>query len=95
MPIGGAELVAAAVVVERQLQLLLLAGDTEEVVGRLLLALADDVHLAAELEPERLVKRPAPLGIGDSVHGVEIARHRRESYAELSRNRCARARRAD
>ena len=51
-----AELVGAAVVVERQLELLLLAGHAEEVVRRLELAVADDRQLAPELEPERLVE---------------------------------------
>jgi hypothetical protein len=52
-----AEVVGAAVVVERQLELLVLAGDAEEVVRRLRLAAADDVELATELEAERFVER--------------------------------------
>src|SRR5205814_538046 len=75
MAVAGAELVRATVVVVGQLELLLLSGNAEEVVRRLLLTVPDDVHVATELEPERLVERPALLGIGDSVHRVQIARH--------------------
>src|SRR5262249_32850992 len=73
--VAGAEVVRAAVVVQGQLELLLLAGHAEEVVRRLALAAADDVHVAAELEPQRLVERPAALGIGDAVHGVQVFGH--------------------
>ena len=61
--------------VEGELELLLLAGDAEEVVRRFLLAVPDDVHVAAELEPERLVERTASVRVGDAVHGVQIAGH--------------------
>ena len=60
--VTGAEVVRAAVVVERQLELRILAGDAEEVVRRLLLAAADDVELATELEPERLIESPTLPG---------------------------------
>src|SRR5262249_27785680 len=69
------EVVRASVVVERQLELFLLPGHREEVVRRLSLPVTDDVHVTAELEAERLVEGAAPIGIGDAVHGVEIARH--------------------
>src|SRR5687768_8355791 len=45
-----AQLVGAAVVVERQLELLLLAGQAKEVVRRLELAVPDDRQLAPEVE---------------------------------------------
>jgi hypothetical protein len=73
--VAGTEVVRPAVVVEGQLELLVLAGHAEEVVRRLLLAVAHDVHVAAKLEPERLVEGPALLRIGDPVHRVEVARH--------------------
>src|SRR5439155_25779713 len=72
--IPRADVVRAAVVVERELELLSLAGGAEEVVRRFLFAVADDVHVAAELQAERLVERAALLGIGDPIHGVQIAR---------------------
>src|SRR5204863_8260166 len=56
VPVARAEVVRTAVVVERQLELLVLAGNAEEVVRGLRLAVADDVHVATELEPERLVE---------------------------------------
>src|SRR5579864_8240605 len=46
VPVGAAQLVRAAVVIERQLELLLLAGVAEEVVRRLELAVADDRELS-------------------------------------------------
>src|SRR5947208_1245297 len=63
--VTGSEVVRPAVVVEGELELLLLAGKAEEVVRRLLLAASDDVEVAAELEAERLVERPAALRVGD------------------------------
>ena len=57
--VAGPEVVRSAVVVQRQLELLVLAGEAEEVVRRLPLAVPDDVHVAAELEAERLVERAA------------------------------------
>jgi len=60
MTVARAELVRPPVAVERQLELLIMPGNAEEIVRRLPLAVADDVHLATELEPERLVERPAP-----------------------------------
>ena len=70
MPIGRAHLVRAAVVVEGELELLVLTGDAEEVVGCLQLAVPDDRQLAAKLQPQRLVERAALLGVGDAVHRV-------------------------
>src|SRR5262245_41884479 len=52
VPVPGAQLVRAAVVV---------------VVGRLELAVSDDVRVAREAKAERLVEATAPLGIGDST----------------------------
>src|SRR3954447_23106039 len=71
VPVAAAEVVGAAVVVEGQLEHGLLVGDGEEVVRRLLLAAADDVHLAIEREPERLVERAALLRIRDPDHRVQ------------------------
>src|SRR5204863_10048854 len=76
--VTGAEVVRTAIVVEGELELLLLAGDAEEVVRRLELAVAHDRKLTAELESERLVKGPTLLWIGDPVHGVQVARHGRD-----------------
>src|SRR5205814_8731812 len=56
VPVCVAEVVRAPVVVEGELELLVLAGHAEEVVRRLLLAVPDDVHVATELHPERLVE---------------------------------------
>src|SRR6266540_2380104 len=75
MAVAGAELVCAAVVVERQLELLLLARKAEEVVRRLELAVAHDRQLAPELHSESLVEGAAPLRIGDADHRVQVARH--------------------
>src|SRR2546421_2573791 len=75
MSVPCAEVVRATVVVERQLELLVLTGDAEKIVRGLLLAVPDDVHLAPELEPERLVEGAALPGVGDPHHGVQIARH--------------------
>jgi hypothetical protein len=61
----------AAVVVERELELLVLAGDAEEVVRRLPLAVPDDVHVAPELQAERFVEGPSPPRIGDPEHRVQ------------------------
>src|SRR5438876_3774489 len=60
--------------VQRQLELLLLAGKAEEVERRLRLPVADDRRGAAELEAERLVEGAARVRIGDANHCVEIAR---------------------
>src|SRR5579864_469293 len=54
--VAGADVVRPPVVVERQLELRVFARSAEEVVRRLLLAVSDDVELAAELEAERLVE---------------------------------------
>ena len=75
VPVAAAEVVAAAVVVERQLEHRLLVADREEVVRRLELAVADDVEVAREGEAERLVERAALLGIGNPAHRVQEARH--------------------
>src|SRR3954452_10841210 len=73
--VAATEVVRAPGAVEGQLELFLLAGHREEVVRRLLLPVADDVHVTAELEDERLVEGAASFRVGDAVHGVEIARH--------------------
>src|ERR1700757_3479504 len=44
VPVAGAEVVGAAVVVEGQLEHRVVVADAEEVVRRLELAVADDVH---------------------------------------------------
>src|SRR5258706_4246137 len=85
VPVPRAHLVRPPVVIEGELELLLLVGHPEEVVRRLLLAAADDVHVATELEPERLVEGAALLRIGDPVHGVQIAGHAPESCSRSSR----------
>src|SRR2546421_926189 len=63
--VPSAELVCASIVVERQLELLVLAGKAEEVVGRLELAVSHDVQVAPELHAERLVERSASFRIRD------------------------------
>jgi len=75
VPIAGAHLVRASVVVVRQLEHVLLVADREEVVRRLQLAVADDVHLAREPEPERLIEHPTLRRVGDPDHRVQEARH--------------------
>ncbi len=70
--ITGTEVVGAAVVVERELELFCLAGEPEKVVRRLNLAVADDVHVATKLQPECLVEGAAAGWIGDAVHRVEV-----------------------
>src|SRR6478736_771799 len=50
VPVGGAQLVRAAVVVVRQLEDAVRLADREEVVRCLELPLADDVHVALEAE---------------------------------------------
>ena len=55
----------------RQLEHRVLTADPEEVVGRLELAVADDVHVALEAEAERLVEGAALLRIRDPNHRVE------------------------
>jgi hypothetical protein len=47
----------------------------EEVVGRLLLAVPDDVQLALEPEPEPLLEGAASLRVGNAVRRVEVAGH--------------------
>ena len=71
MAVTRAQLVGAAVVVVRQLQNVLLAADRVEVVRRLELAVANNVHLAAERKPECLVEATALLGIRDTHHRVK------------------------
>src|SRR5262249_27279344 len=71
------DVVAPAVVVQRQFELDILAGRCEEVVRRLQLTIPDDRELAFELEPQRLVEAPARLEVGDPVHRVEESRHAR------------------
>ena len=61
--VGAAELVAAAVVVDGDLELCVVAGQGEEVVGRLVVTIANDRQLAAEREAERLEEWAAPLGV--------------------------------
>ena len=56
MPVRRPLLVGAAVVVERELELLVLAGQPVEVVRRLELSVADDRQVAPMVEPERLVE---------------------------------------
>src|SRR6185312_4549788 len=73
--VAGAHLVRAAVVVERQLEHVGLAGQAVEVVGRLELAVADDRRLLALLEAKRLVELAALLGVGDANHGVQVCGH--------------------
>ena len=75
--VRGAELVGPTVVVVGELEDVLLIADREEVVRRLELAVTDDVHVAAEGEPERLVERAALLRIGDTDHRVQEVGHRR------------------
>ena len=75
MAVARADVVRPPVVVEGQLELRVLARGAEEVVRRLLLAVADDVELAPELEAEGFVKGPAPGRVGDADHRVEIAGH--------------------
>ena len=65
VPVAGAEVVRAAVVVEGQLEHVACRRDAEEVVRRLELAVADDVHVALEPEAERLVERAARVRIRD------------------------------
>ena len=62
-PYAGAELVRPAVGVQGQLELLVLPGHAVEVVRRLVVAVADDRRLLAELEAERLVELAAPVGV--------------------------------
>src|SRR5581483_11488775 len=78
VPVAGADVVCAAVVVEGQLELLVLAGEAEEVVRRLELAVADDRELAAELHPQRLVEGTTPLDVGDPDHRVQVPGHGRD-----------------
>src|SRR5205823_2648418 len=75
--VAGAEVVRAAVVVEGQLQDRSVIAEREEVVRRLELAVADDVHVALEAEAERLVERAALLGVGDPHHRVQELGHGR------------------
>src|SRR5947207_3421668 len=93
-PYPRAELVRAAVVVGRQLEHRLLVAHREEVVRRLELTVADDVELARESKPERLVEGAAPLRVGDPDHRVQEAgpRGHRKRGDLLGRNErdCAR-----
>ena len=76
--------------VVRQLEHVLLITDREEVVGRLELAVPDDVHVAREAKAERLVEAAAPLGVGDANHGVEKVGHGvilRSAHPEPERGR--------
>ena len=75
VPVRGAEVVRATVVVVRQLEDVLVVSEREEVVRRLELAVSDDVHVAGEAEAECLVEAAAPLGIGDANHGVQEIGH--------------------
>ena len=52
-----------------------MVADREEVVRRLELPFADDVHLVRELETERLVERAALRRVGDANHGVQEVSH--------------------
>src|SRR5262249_30534782 len=75
--VPGAELVRPPVVVQRQLELLLLAGGAEEVVRGLELALPDDRQLPPVFETERLGEPAARLEVGDPIHGVKEPGHHR------------------
>src|SRR5438034_5234125 len=70
VPVRVAHVVHAFVVIEGELQNALAVAHGVEVVGRLELAVADDVQVPAELETERLVEAPALLGVGDAIHRV-------------------------
>ena len=76
VPVPGAEVVRATIVVERQLEDVLGVSEREEVVRRLALAVSDDVHVAGEAKAERLVEAAAPLGVRDPNHRVEEGGHR-------------------
>lgn len=56
MPVPGPQLVRAPIMIEGQLELLVLAGNAEEIVGRLQLTIADNRELTPKLQAERLVK---------------------------------------
>ena len=75
VPVRGAQLVGAAVVVVGQLEDVLVVAEREEVVRRLALAVSDDVHVAGEAKAQRLVEAAAPLGVGDPNHGVQEVGH--------------------
>jgi hypothetical protein len=77
--VAGSALVAAPVVIEGQLKLLVLARHPEEVVSCFALSVSHDVHIAAELEPQRLVKSSTLLRIRNPVHRVEKAAYMPES----------------
>src|SRR4051812_37033810 len=83
--VARADVVRAAVMVERELELLVLAGHAEEVVRRFALAVPDDVHVAAELQAERLVEGAALLRIGDPNHGVQVFGHARDPRSTAER----------
>src|SRR5215831_7095138 len=84
VPVARAQLVRAPVVVEGQLEHRLLVAEREEVVRRLQLAVADDVEVAGEREPERLVEDAALPGIGDADHGVKKGGHGGDPIARLA-----------
>src|SRR5581483_5755647 len=75
MAVAGAEVVRPTVMVERQLELGVVAGRREEVVRSLQLAVPDDRRLAPELEAERLVEGAAAVEVGDPHHRVQVAGH--------------------
>src|SRR5262249_20865258 len=51
------------------------SAEREEVIRRLALPVPDDVHLARELESERLIEGAAAIGVRDAEHRVEKASH--------------------
>src|SRR6266508_3690115 len=73
--VGVAELVLPTIVVEGELEHVVVVSEREEVVRRLPLAVADDVHVTAEGEAERFVEGAALLGIGDAQHRVQVFGH--------------------
>src|SRR5262249_42868845 len=75
VPVGGAQLVRAPVVVEGQLEHAIVVAHREEVVRRLALPVTDDVEVPREGEAERLVERTALLRIRDPDHGVQESGH--------------------
>jgi hypothetical protein len=83
MPVGCAQLVPPSVMVEGELELLLLTGHTEEVVGRLELAFSDDVLVTTELESERLVETAAARGSRELRAGSSDVDRTPPSLAQL------------
>src|SRR5581483_5681190 len=82
--VASAEVVGAPVVVVRQLEHRGVVAEREEVVRRLELAIADDVHVALEAEAERPVEGAALLRIRDPDHRVEEFGHARILRARSS-----------